>query len=110
RLAQGKVEAAGAAIRRASVEPAEPLRRAALLPASVGIMLAAGEVEESRSACRELESIGGRYESAMLRAMVAYAQGAVCLAEDNPRAALVSLREAAEIWKGLDAPYEVART
>jgi DNA-binding CsgD family transcriptional regulator len=110
RLAQGNVKAAVAAIRRASAETSELLKRAALLPASVEIMLAAGIVEESRSACRELESIAERYESAMLRAMVAYAQGAVSLAEGDPRTALVFLREAAETWKGLDAPYEVART
>jgi DNA-binding CsgD family transcriptional regulator len=110
RLAQGNIKAAVAAIRRASAETSEPLKRAALLPASVEIMLAAGEVEESRSACHELESIGRRYESAMLRAMVAYAQGAVSLAEGDPRAALVFLREAGENWKSLDAPYEVART
>jgi ATP/maltotriose-dependent transcriptional regulator MalT len=73
-------------------------------------MLASGEMEEARSACRELESIAERYESAMLRAMVAYAQGAVFLAEGDPRAALVVLREAAETWKAIDAPYELART
>ena len=89
RLAQGNVEAAVAAIRRASTETSEPLKRAALMPASVEIMLGAGLVEESRSACRELESIAERYESAMLKAMVAYAQGAVSLAEGDPRAALV---------------------
>jgi DNA-binding CsgD family transcriptional regulator len=110
RLAQGRAEAAVAAIRRASAETSEPLKRAALLPACVEIMLAAGEVAESRSACGELVPIAERYESAMLRAMVAYAQGAVSLAEGDPRAALVVLREAAETWKTLDAPYEIART
>ena len=110
RLAQDKVEAAVAAIRRAGAETSDPLKRAALLPASVEIMLAAGHIEESLSACRELESIAEHYESAMLRAMVAYAQGAVSLAEGDPRAALVVLREGAETWTTLDAPYEVART
>jgi ATP/maltotriose-dependent transcriptional regulator MalT len=110
RLVQGKIEAAVAAIRRASAETADPLKRAALLPASVEITLAAGDVEEARSACRELESLAGRYESAMLRAMVAYARGAVSLAEEDPGAALVSLRAAADTWQTLDAPYEVART
>jgi ATP/maltotriose-dependent transcriptional regulator MalT len=110
RLAQGKVEAAVAAIRRATAETSEPLKRAALLPASVEIMLAAGEAGEARSACRELGSIAGRYESAMLRAIVAYARGAERLADSDARAALVFLREAAENWAGLDAPYEVART
>lgn len=110
RLAQGKIETAVAAIRRASAETSDSLKRAALLPASVEIMLAAGNVEESHSACRDLESIAERYDSTMLRAMLAYAKGAVFLAEGDPRAALVVLRGAAENWKDLDAPYEVART
>jgi DNA-binding CsgD family transcriptional regulator len=110
RLAQGNVEAAVAAIRRARSETSEPLKRAALLPAAVEIMLAADDVEESRRACQELGSIGMRYESTMLRALVAYARGAVALAEGDPRTALVCLREAAESWTGLEAPYEVART
>ena len=110
RLAQGRVDAAVGAVRRAKAEISEPLKRAALLPASVEIMLAAGDAEEAREACRELESIAERYESAMLRALVAHAQGAVSLAEGDPRSALVLLREAAETWQALEAPYEVART
>ena len=110
RLAQGNVQAAVAAIRRASSETSEPLKRAALLPAAVEIMLAAGYIEESRHACQELESIGVRYASAMLRALVAYARGALALAEGDPRTALVCLRKAAESWTSIDAPYEVART
>jgi ATP/maltotriose-dependent transcriptional regulator MalT len=110
RLAQGKVEAAAAAINRASGETSEPLKRAALLPAAVEITLAAGNVEEARGACHELASIAQRYESAMLGALVAYSQGAVCLAEGDPAPALVLLREAARAWTTLEAPYEVART
>ena len=110
RLAQGNVEAAVAAIRRASSETSAPLKRAALLPAEVEIMLATGSVDESRRACEELESIGERYESAMLRALVAYARGAVALAEGDSHTALACLREATESWTSIDAPYEVART
>lgn len=110
RLAQGKRDAALAAIRRASSETGEPLKRAALLPAHVEIALAAGEVEEARSACNELQGLAGRYESAMLTAMVAYTHGVVALAEGDPNAALVALREAQRIWVELDAPYEVGRT
>ena len=110
RLAQGKCDAAFATIRRASAEIAEPLKRAALLPAYVEIALAAGDIEEARTACGELEELAELYESAMLAAMVAYARGAVALAAGDPQAALVSLREAQQVWLGLDAPYEVART
>jgi DNA-binding CsgD family transcriptional regulator len=110
RLAQGKCDAALAAIRRASAEIAEPLKRAALLPAHVEIALDAGELDEARTVCRELEELAGRYESAMLSGIVAHARGAVALAGGDPQAALLALREAQQIWLDLDAPYEVARS
>ena len=109
RLAQGKREAALAAIRRACAEMTEPLKRAALLPAHVEIALAAEEVEEARTACAELRELAKQYESAMLDAIVAHAQGAVALADGEPSEALGSLRRAQRIWLELDAPYEVAR-
>jgi DNA-binding CsgD family transcriptional regulator len=110
RQAQGRTDAAVAAIRRASAEAAQPLKRAGLLPAYVEIMLAAGESDEASAACRELEEIAGRYESAMLGAIVAYERGSVELAEGDAQAALVALREAWRVWQELDAPYEIART
>jgi ATP/maltotriose-dependent transcriptional regulator MalT len=109
RLAQGKRDAALAAIRRAAAETAEPLKRAALLPAQVEIALGAGEIAEARGACDELEELAELYESAMLAAMVAYARGAVTLAAGDAQGALVALREAQRGWLELDAPYEVAR-
>jgi DNA-binding NarL/FixJ family response regulator len=109
RLAQGRTEAAVAAIRRVSSETTEPLRRAGLLPAYVEIMLAAGEIEEARTACGELEAIAENFESAMLGAMLAHARGAVALAEGDYRAALVSLRQALRRWQELEAPYDAAR-
>ena len=45
RLAQGRADAAAAAIRRATGEAADPPRRAALLPAFVEIALATGDLE-----------------------------------------------------------------
>ena len=109
RLAQGRRDAAAAAIRRALGEATQPLRRANLLPAYVEIALAAGDVEKARSGCRELEEITERYESAMLAALVAHARGAVELAAGDARTALVLLRQAGETWQELDAPYDVAR-
>jgi ATP/maltotriose-dependent transcriptional regulator MalT len=110
RLAQGKRDAALAAIRRASAEVTEPLKRAALLPAQVEIALAADAVDEARSACLELSGLAKQYESAMLDAIVAHAEGAVALADADARSALTTLRHAQRIWLELDAPYEVART
>ncbi len=109
RLAQGNNDAAAAAIRRAVGETTEPLKRARLLPAYVEIMLAVGEVQEALSACRELEEISARYESGMLSAMSAHAEGAVDLAEGDTRAALPALRHAWQMWQELEVPYEAAR-
>jgi ATP/maltotriose-dependent transcriptional regulator MalT len=110
RLAQGRGDAALAAIRRVSAEVTEPLKRAALLPAHVEIALAAGEIEEARAACLELKALAERFESAMLSAMVAHARGAVTLAEGDAGAALATLRSAQQVWLKLNAPYELART
>ncbi len=110
RLAQGGVDAAVAAIRRAAAESGDPVRRAGLLPAYVEIMLAAGEVEEARTACEELEALSARYSSAMLDAVAAYERGAVELSVGEASRALEHLRRALESWRALEAPYEVART
>jgi DNA-binding CsgD family transcriptional regulator len=109
RLAQGQRDAAAATIRRAVGEATQPLRRANLLPAYIEIMLAAGDVEEARTGCGELEEIAGRYESTMLAALVAHARGASELAAGDARSALVSLRQAAEMWQEIDVPYDAAR-
>ena len=110
RLAQGSVDVALSTIRRVLDETTEPLRRAGLLPAYVEIMLAASEVEAASRASLELEQLADRYESAMLDGMVAHARGAVLLAEGDARASLAALRRAADVWRELEAPYEVART
>jgi DNA-binding CsgD family transcriptional regulator len=109
RLAQGNNDAAAAAIRRVAGETTERFKRARLLPAYVEIMLAVGDIEEARSACRELEEISVGHERGMLAAMVAHARGAVDLAEGDARAALVALRHASQVWQELGAPYEAAR-
>ena len=110
RLAQGRADAASAAIRRALGEAGDPLSRAALLPAAVEIMLAIGELEEARSAAGELEGIAERLGSTVLAAAVAHNQGAVALAAGDAQEALVFLRRACLLWRELDAPYEEART
>jgi DNA-binding CsgD family transcriptional regulator len=109
RLAQGDVDAAAGAIRRALGEEREPLKRAAFLPGYAEIMLAAGDVDEARSACAELGETAAKIESAMLSARAAHVRGAVALAEGDAQAALASLRHAAQVWQELEAPYEGAR-
>ena len=109
RLAQGDIDAAATAIRRVAGETTERPKRASLLPAYVEIMLGAGDVEEARGACRELEEIAAGYESDLLTAMTAQARGAVDLASGDAPAALVALRHASRVWRELEAPYEGAR-
>jgi DNA-binding CsgD family transcriptional regulator len=110
RLAQGKADAAAAAIRRVMGETSEPLKRAGLLPSYIEIMLVVGDIDEARGACRELGEIAEQYESALLQTMVAQARGAVELATGDAAAALVNLRRGCEAWQELEAPYETART
>jgi DNA-binding CsgD family transcriptional regulator len=109
RLAQGDVDAAAAAIRRAAGETLAPLKRARLLPAYVEIMLAAGDIETARSAWRQLDELARAHRNDALIAMAAHARGAVALAADDPRGALAAARQAAELWQRLLAPYEAAR-
>jgi tetratricopeptide (TPR) repeat protein len=110
RLAKGQVAVAVTAIRRAMKEAREPLQRARLLPAYVEIVLAGGYLQDARDACRELEQIAATADARALRAMAAYARGAVDLADGKTDAALVSLRRALEVWLQVEMPYEVART
>ena len=90
-------------------ETTQPLKRARLLPAYVEIMLAVGDLQAAHGACRELEEVSEAHEVEVLGAMVAQARGAVSLAEDDARAALVALRHAWRVWQELEAPYEAAR-
>ncbi len=109
RLAEGDARAAGAAIRRALAETAPPLKRSRLLPAYAEVMVALGELEQARGACRELAVIACDFPSAMLGAIAAYVQGSVELAAGDADAALVTLRRALQVWQELGAPYEAAR-
>jgi DNA-binding NarL/FixJ family response regulator len=110
RLAQGDKGAAAAAARRVLDEAAEPLQRAALLPAYAEIMLAVGDTNAAVLASRELAEIAAAREGAMLRAIAAQVEGTVYLAAGDAQEALAALRQACRIWHDLDAPYELART
>jgi DNA-binding CsgD family transcriptional regulator len=109
RLAQGNEDAAAAAMRRALGERSEPTARAALLPAFVEVMLAAGDVDEAERASTELDALAAGYEEGALPAAAAHARGAVGLARGDAQSALAALREAERTWRDLEAPYESAR-
>lgn len=109
RMAQGRADTAGAAIRRILSAATDPLHRAKLLPAYIEIALVAGDVQEARSASAELGEIAGRCATDVLQAMAAYARGVVELAEGRTQVALSPLRHAFELWQQGEAPYETAR-
>jgi len=109
RLAQGRVDAASAAIRRAMSATTNRLERTKLLSASVEIMLAVHDIEEARNACRELEDISETFDTDVVGALSAQARGTIDLTEGDTRAALGPLRRALEVWRRVEAPYEVAR-
>lgn len=110
RLAQGDTQAAGSAVRRIFGETTDALDRARLLPAYVEIMLAAGDLDDARSACIDVAAAVESRETELLRAMRSYASGAVYVAGGDAWAALVALRDALAIYEDLEMPYEVART
>ena len=110
RLAQGQVDAAQAAIRRAVDETQEQRTRASLLPTYVEILLAARDVAAARTAAEELSEIAAAVDALFLHAVSAQAMGAVLLAEGDARGALTLLRGAWTAWQTLDAPYEAARS
>lgn len=109
RLAQGNTDVACGAIRRLVRASEDPLQRARLLPACVEIMLAVGDLDAARSACRDLKDIAQRFPTEVLAAITAQAEAAVRAAEGDAQAALGLARDAFETWQRAGAPYEAAR-
>ncbi len=109
RLAQGRLDSATAAIRRATDETQDALNRPRLLEAYVQIMLGVGAVSTARVAVDELARLARAIDAPLLVAMADQAEGAVLLGEGDRRASLVSLRRALAGWQALEAPYEAAR-
>jgi ATP/maltotriose-dependent transcriptional regulator MalT len=110
RLAQGKSEAALAALRIAVSAPIESrLRRARVLAAQVEVALAMQDVETARTAVAELDAISTEGPIAALDATAATAQGALALADDDISTALDRLRHASGLWQRLGLPYEHAQ-
>ncbi|MFE4078809.1 LuxR C-terminal-related transcriptional regulator [Paenarthrobacter sp. YIM B13468] len=109
RLSLGDVPAAAAGIRRALGESAGSGARVDLLPAAVTVLLAAGARGEAAAAAEEIGSLAEHFASDSVRAAHAQALGELALADDDCQKALPELRRAADLWRGLDVPYEVAR-
>ena len=109
RMAQGRTDAAAAAVRRVVSATTDRLQRTRLLPAYVEILLTVGDIEDARGGALELANIAESFDTGVLGAMAAHARGAVELAEGDAQAALGSLRRAFEAWRQVEAPYEAAR-
>jgi len=109
RLAQGRADDAASAMRRALAATTDRTQRTALLPASVEVMLAAGDIEGAGAAARELEDIARDFDAEIVAAMATHARGAVELASGNAATALPLLRRAIAAWQQVAAPYLVAR-
>jgi DNA-binding CsgD family transcriptional regulator/tetratricopeptide (TPR) repeat protein len=109
RMAQGRVDAAGASIRRVIQEAEDRLIRARVLPAYVEIVLQAGDVTAARAGADELSAIATELKAPLLLALASHAQGAVLLAEGDAPAALTTLRSAWKAWRDLEVPHAAAR-
>jgi ATP/maltotriose-dependent transcriptional regulator MalT len=109
RLAQGQLDAAATAIRRAVEEAQDRLTRAKVLAAHAEIMHAVSDIPAARAAADELTVVAADLDSPFLRAVAAHATGAVLLAEDDARAAVDALRRAWTTWQELEVPYDAAR-
>jgi ATP/maltotriose-dependent transcriptional regulator MalT len=108
RLAEGKADAAGAAVRRGLAQESNRLARARLLAAQVEISIASGDLSDASTAAGELDGIARDYGSVALEAAAAFAQGRVELASGHAAAALGSLHRAWELWQAADCPFEAA--
>ena len=109
RMAQGRVDLALPAIRRALDEAEDPLARSRLLPACVEVLLEADDKVAARAAADELAGIAAQLDAPYLNALAAEASGAVLLAGGDPRAALAKLRSAHRSWRELEAPHQAGR-
>lgn len=109
-LAQGRVGAATAAILRLLDERRDPVRRSQVLPASVEILVAAGDLEQAVAAGEELRQIASAFGCTALQAAGRYAAALVELAGGALDAAIPTARQAMEAWGQLSAPYEIARS
>ncbi len=110
RLAEGKIKAAASAIKGALAEETwDRWARARLLPAQVEIAIAAGDITLARTAVDELSGIVEGYPSPALESGRQVALGRVLLTEGDLPGAIRELRAAIKGWRGVGAPYEIAR-
>jgi class 3 adenylate cyclase len=113
RLAEGRVDAAAAAITRSLEETPRPLSRVRRLPAAVEITVADSNLRAARAWAEELEQTVDSYKLGGQRALafdatVHMAWGRIQLAEGDAEEAARSLRRARDEWREVGAPHETA--
>lgn len=113
RLAQGKVDAAAAAMKRTLANLNDPIARIRRLPAHIEVALEAGDFKTARAAAEELEHLVDRFRVGSERmpafdATVSLAWGQIRLKENDAEGAVEMLERAVETWSGVGAPFEVA--
>lgn len=109
RVAQGRPDAAAAAIRRVLDESNDPISRSRLLGTFVEIMCVIGDAAAALTAAKELEAIASEIGMPLPGAMASAALGRAQLAASDISAALTTLRTAWRSWNELEIPYEAAR-
>jgi class 3 adenylate cyclase len=109
RLAQGRKDAAAAALAGALAENEMLLGRARLLPAQVEIAVQRGDERTARDAATELAEIAVTYGTSALEAAAVGARGSVELLEGNVPEAIATLKRAFRLWQEVGAPYEAAK-
>jgi class 3 adenylate cyclase len=110
RLAEGEAGAALAAIKNAVAgQTRASLLRAKLLPALVEIAIAAHDPDTAAGAIEDLATIAHDFDSHALQAATLSARGTLHLAREQNTEAVGALREALQLWKDVEMPYETAR-
>ena len=105
RLAQGRTDAACAAIQTADQRDQRSVAtRADSCRRTSRSCSRTGDVEDARGARDELRELAQAFDTDVLRAVVAQADGAIALADGHPHEALDPLRRAFELWERLVAP------
>lgn len=109
-LAQGRRDAAAAAVRRLLDDARDPVHRSQILAASVEVLTAAGDVEAAALLSEELCELGDSFDSTALQAAGHYAVASTELARGAGEPAFPAAQRAMRAWSQHDAPYEVARS
>lgn len=109
-LAQGRRDAAAAAVQRLLAEVRDPVHRSQILAAAVEVLISSGEIEAVAQLSEELSGLGESFGSTALQAAGHYAVANTELARGAGEPAFSAAQRAMRAWSQHDAPYETARS